>query len=55
MSEFAQDGGAIIMVSSEVEEVLGMADRIIVIRDGHVAGSLLREDADQETLLQLAA
>lgn len=55
MSEFAENGGSIIMVSSEVEEVLGMADRILVIRDGRVAGSMLRADADQEALLLLAA
>ncbi|WP_313196691.1 sugar ABC transporter ATP-binding protein [Shinella zoogloeoides] len=55
MSEFAQAGGSIIMVSSEVEEVLGMSDRIMVIRDGQVSGTVARADANQETLLHLAA
>jgi putative xylitol transport system ATP-binding protein len=55
MSEFAQGGGSIIMVSSEVEEVLGMSDRIVVIRDGEVSGIVSRTDANQETLLHLAA
>jgi putative xylitol transport system ATP-binding protein len=55
MSEFAQGGGSIIMVSSEVEEVLGMSDRIVVIRDGQVSGVVGRADANQETLLHLAA
>lgn len=55
MSEFAQSGGAIIMVSSEVEEVLGMSDRIAVIRNGRVTGVLARETADQGALLHLAA
>ncbi|MDR3494508.1 MAG: sugar ABC transporter ATP-binding protein [Ancalomicrobiaceae bacterium] len=54
MSEFAQEGGAIVMVSSEAEEVLGMSDRIIVIRNGRMAGQLDRDDATQAALLNLA-
>lgn len=55
MSQFAEAGGSIIMVSSEVEEVLGMSDRIVVVRDGRIAGVVARTDASQETLLHLAA
>lgn len=55
MSEFAQAGGAIIMVSSEVEEVLGMSDRVVVFHDGKITGELDRAEADQKSLLHLAA
>ena len=55
MSDFAQAGGAIVMVSSETDEVLGMADRVIVMRDGRVSGELARADLKAETLLHLAA
>ncbi|MET1028753.1 MAG: sugar ABC transporter ATP-binding protein [Dongiaceae bacterium] len=55
MSKFAAAGGSIIMVSSEADEILGMTDRIIVIKNGRIAGSLNRADADQQTLLHLAA
>lgn len=55
MSDFAQAGGAVIMVSSETDEILGMADRVIVLRDGHKAGELTRDALSAEELLRLAA
>ncbi len=54
MNDLARDGVAILMISSELPEVLGMADRIIVVRDGRVAGSLPRSEATQEKVGQLA-
>jgi putative xylitol transport system ATP-binding protein len=55
MSKFASAGGSIVMVSSEADEILGMADRILVIKNGRIAGLLNRSEADQQTLLHLAA
>ena len=55
MSDFAAAGGTIIMVSSETDEVLGMADRAVVMRDGRVAGELDRAAMSAEALLHLAA
>ncbi len=55
MSDFAEGGGTVIMVSSEIDEVLGMADRVVVIRDGRVAGELDREAATPQALMNLAA
>ena len=55
MSEFATGGGAVVMVSGEAEEILGMCDRIAVIRKGRVATIVDRKDADQASLLRLAA
>ncbi|MDB6178416.1 sugar ABC transporter ATP-binding protein [Paracoccus sp. Z330] len=55
MSEFAAKGGSIIMVSSETDEVLGMADRAVVMRDGRVAGELNKAELSAESLLHLAA
>ena len=55
MTRLAQFGKAIIMVSSEMPEILGMSDRIIVMHEGEKAGELSREDATQERILQLAA
>ena len=54
MSEFAGAGGAIVMVSSEADEVLGMSDRIIVIRKGCISGVLDRKSANAPALLNLA-
>lgn len=55
MGKLAETGKAIIMVSSEMPEILGMSDRIIVMHEGEKAGELSREDATQERILQLAA
>ena len=55
MSDFARAGGTVVMVSSEIDEVLGMADRVVVIRDGRVAGELGRHEASAQALVHLAA
>ncbi len=54
MGELAQQGYAIIMISSEMPEILGMSDRIIVMREGRVTGELSRQEATQEKILELA-
>ena len=54
MCEYAKQGLAIIMISSELPEVLGMSDRIIVMREGRISGELIREEADQEAIMRLA-
>jgi rhamnose transport system ATP-binding protein len=54
MVELARDGVAILMISSEMPEILGMSDRIAVMRAGRVAGVLPRAEATQEGLLHLA-
>lgn len=50
----AAQGLAILMVSSETAEVMGVSDRILVMREGSLAGELSREDATEEALLRLA-
>ena len=54
MGELAQQGYAIIMISSEMPEILGMCDRIIVMCEGRVTGELMRDEADQESILKYA-
>jgi len=54
MNDLARAGVAILMISSELPEVLGMADRVIVVRDGRIAGSLPRSEATQEKVGHLA-
>lgn len=54
MGEMAQKGYAIILISSEMPEILGMADRIIVMCNGRKTGELSREEATQERILELA-
>jgi rhamnose transport system ATP-binding protein len=54
MMDLAEQGMAIIMISSELPEVLGMSDRIAVMRSGKIAGVLSRNDATQSRVLSLA-
>ena len=52
--DFAAEGGTVIMNSSEIDEILGMSDRILVMRQGHSAGILKREEADAQSLVHLS-
>lgn len=55
MSNFTKDGGSIIMVSSELPELLGVADRIVVIRQGKISGILDINEATEEKIMTLAS
>ncbi|MGN1008277.1 MAG: sugar ABC transporter ATP-binding protein [Butyricicoccus sp.] len=55
MSDLAQQGKAIIMISSELPEIIGMSDRVVVMHEGKVTGILGAADATQERLLSYAA
>jgi ribose transport system ATP-binding protein len=54
LNELAKDGRAILFVSSDLEEVLSLADRVLVMRDGNIAGELLGEDRTEERVMMLA-
>jgi len=54
IASLAHRGLAILMISSELPEVLGMSDRVAVMRDGRIAGVLDRGDATQDAVLALA-
>ena len=54
MTELAKAGKGVIMVSSELPELIGMCDRIYVMCQGRISGELKREEFSQETIMQLA-
>ncbi len=54
MGELVEQGVGILMISSELTEILGMSDRIVVLRQGSIAGMLDRDEATQETIMALA-
>ena len=54
MSSLKRKGAALIMVSSELPEILGMSDRVLVMRQGGIVGELLRSEATQEAIMKLA-
>ncbi|MFQ6395730.1 sugar ABC transporter ATP-binding protein [Nocardia sp. KC 131] len=54
IEELAESGVAVLVISSELPEVLGLADRIVVMQHGHVTGELDRSEASEEAILALA-
>jgi inositol transport system ATP-binding protein len=54
MSQLAQKGKAVIMISSEIPEILGISDRIIVLHEGKLTGEIMRAAATQEQILSFA-
>ncbi|PKM51155.1 MAG: xylose ABC transporter ATP-binding protein [Firmicutes bacterium HGW-Firmicutes-7] len=54
MNKLVEEGVCIIMISSELPEVLGMSDRVIVIKEGKITGDVNFEEADQKTIMYYA-
>lgn len=54
MEELASEGVAILFVSSEMEEIIGMSDRALVMHEGRIAGQLSRSDLTEEAIMQFA-
>ena len=54
MEGLAEQGVAILFVSSEMEEILGMSDRALVMHEGRITGELSREQLSEEAIMQLA-
>jgi inositol transport system ATP-binding protein len=54
MTETAKAGKAVVMVSSELPELIGMCDRIYVMCEGHIAGELKRDEFSQEAIMMYA-
>jgi len=54
MGELVKSGKAVIMISSELPEVLGMSDRIIIMHEGKLTGEVSRQDATQDLVMSYA-
>ncbi|MCS6846072.1 MAG: sugar ABC transporter ATP-binding protein [Caldilineales bacterium] len=54
MCKLAQEGKAIVMISSELPEILGMSDRVLVMHEGRVGGEFVRAEATQENIMRAA-
>ena len=55
MNDLVKEGMSIIMISSELPEIINMSDRVYVMNEGRVTGCLNHEEAEQEAIMQLAA
>lgn len=54
IADLADSGITVLMVSSEMEEILGLCDRMVVFHEGTLTGEMTRETATQEKLMKLA-
>jgi ribose transport system ATP-binding protein len=54
IDQLARDGVAVLFASSEMEEVLGLADRVLVMHEGQITGELSRHDMNEESIMRLA-
>jgi ribose transport system ATP-binding protein len=54
MDQLSREGVAIWMISSDLEEILGMSDRVLVLHEGHLAGELSRSELNEENVMRLA-
>ena len=54
MEQLADDGVAILFVSSELEEILRLSDRTLVMHQGQITGELRREELSEEAVMHLA-
>lgn len=52
--DLAKEGVAVILMSSDLPELVGMSDRVVVLKDGRVAGRMEHEELTQEKVLQCA-
>ena len=55
MNDIASQGKSIIMITSDMMELLGMSDRIIIMRNGRIAGELMKEEASEEKIISIAS
>jgi len=55
MNEFVENGGSIIMISSEMPEIIGIADRVYVMREGRISGELSAAEISEMNLISLAS
>jgi ribose transport system ATP-binding protein len=55
MSRLVSEGASILMISSELNELIGMADRVLVMRSGRLSAELPREEISQQNLLRYAS
>lgn len=55
INTLVEQGKSVLMISSEMEELMGMSDRIIILSEGCISGELKKEEYDQETIMRLAS
>jgi ribose transport system ATP-binding protein len=54
LAELAARGAAVVLISSELEEIIGMCDRVVVMREGHIAGELQGPSVEEREIMYMA-
>jgi ABC-type sugar transport system ATPase subunit len=54
ITELADEGVSILLISSELPEILGICDRVLVMHNGRITANIMRSEADQETIMKAA-
>lgn len=54
MKELAKEGVSIIMISSDLPEIIGMSDRVYIMHEGRVTGQLLKRELSEEKIMKYA-
>ena len=55
INDLVEQGKAVLMISSEMEELMGMSDRIIILAEGCISGEIAKPEFNQETIMQMAS
>ena len=55
INRLAEEGLGIIVISSEMEEILGITDRLLILSEGRLSGTLMKEEYSQTTVLKYAS
>lgn len=55
INDMVENGKTVLLISSEMEELMGMSDRIIILAEGEITGELRKEDFDQDSIMKLAS
>jgi ABC-type sugar transport system ATPase subunit len=55
LKSMASEGKAVLVISSDLSELIGLCDRIVVLREGSITGDVSRGEASEETIMALAA
>ena len=53
INQLAESGKAVVVISSDMEELLGLSDRIYVLNEGEIAGELQKDEFDQESVMRI--
>jgi ribose transport system ATP-binding protein len=55
INDLVESGKTVLFISSEMEELIGMSDRIVVLKEGKITGELAKDEFEQNTIMRMAS